>query len=103
MPNSRHQWIIGEALIFRSVFNDEHTVGQNGVSAECDIATCFTHIDANARLEPLAIAVDERYKCDGHAEHCRSHASRTVKCGFRLRVQDVMSTQRFKTLRFIGW
>src|SRR5882757_787206 len=54
-------------------------------------------IDTDARLEPLAVLVDERHKSDWRLADVRSQQRDVVEGEFRRRVKDVVAMQRGET------
>ena len=81
-----HQCIPGEPRIEHRVFHDENVVGIDRVSAEGVVAGAVGDRKALSRLEPLALALDERDAREGNVEHALRHAADLVEAFLRWRL-----------------
>jgi hypothetical protein len=85
-----HQWVVGEPGVGQRVGHLKQAVAQDGMATKRHIARGLGHAgQAEIRLEPLPIAVDQAHQRDGHAANqcCRGHQS--VEFAFGSRVQNI--------------
>src|SRR6266849_6754475 len=66
------KWIIAKTLIGERIGNNENIGLQDGGGAKGNVSRCFRSVDANARLEPLAIFVDQGNQRHGCLANIRS-------------------------------
>ena len=90
-----HQWVVGKARIFAGIINNEQFITENGMAAEGNVASCFSHRQANAGFEPLAIKVYQRHQCNRHLKQMVGDAGDAVKHLFVRCVQQQHASQRF--------
>ncbi len=91
---ARDQRVGAEALVLRGVRHEADAVLQDGVCAEGDPAGRLRELQAAARLEPLAVLVDERDQGDRHTEDVGRQPGDAVEGGLGGRVEDVEVAQR---------
>jgi len=89
-------------MLHQRVVDDEQTGLLNGVRAKGDAAMGFADADADLRLEPLSILVDERNKGDRHLEDLRGEQRQIVERSLGLGVEDAIPVQALETRRFFG-
>ncbi len=93
--------IIEKALIGVRILHVENIVGQNGVTAERNVARPFKIRRSDAPLEPLAIRVDQGHQRTAHAKHPLSDAQQCINMRIRWRIQQLHGAERGQTLLFI--
>lgn len=93
MRFARHQWVVHEARIQVRILDHQHVAHGDGDAAEGNRAWCLFDIQAAARLEPLALPVDERDQDDRHAEGHRGKAGEAVEARLGRRVEHVERSQ----------
>src|SRR5205823_4241779 len=69
------------------VVDDQHLVQRDRVAAEGERARRFAAVEPDARLEPLAFAVDQRHQRDRRVEGGRSEPGEAVEAVFLRRVE----------------
>ena len=72
------QRIIGEALVARGVGHDEQIRLVNRVAAEGNVARCFSGVEPDPRLEPLALLVHQRNQRDRRTADVRGERGEIV-------------------------
>ena len=103
---AHHERIIREALIFRSIGHDHGRALQNRIAAEGHFPRRLRHVKAHARLEPLALGVDEADRRNGRVADGRSQPRQLVEGVFRLAVENVEVVERQQARRLVrrkGW
>ena len=72
--------VVGEAIVVCSVLDDEQraAVGDR-MTAEGDLPGGLARVEADPRLEPLTITIDERYQRDGHVEDARGEPDDAIE------------------------
>ena len=66
----RHQRVVAKTFIVEGVLDDEYLVLlQYGMCAKRHVARRFGGVQADARFEPLALRVNQRYQCDWRAAY----------------------------------
>src|SRR5713101_1564557 len=60
-------------------------------------------VNADARLEPDAVLVDQTHAGHWHVKEIRRHLRNAVESRFRRRVEDFVSPERVQALRFVLW
>ena len=58
-------------------------------------------VDADARLEPDAVLVDQTHASHWHVKEIRRHLSDTVEGRFRRRVEDLVPPERVQALSLV--
>ena len=96
-----HYELAVETRIAGRIGHYQRLVGQDGVSAEGDVARGFAGIEPGARLEPLAVAVDQRDQGDRHVQQTRGGAGDAVERFFGGAPQEIGGVERGKALCFI--
>ena len=92
--------VIGESRVGASVVDDHHFGAADGVVAEGDLARRLAHGQADARLEPLALAVDQAHQRYRHLEPARGQRGDLVECSLCFGVEHRVVDQRLEALRF---
>ncbi len=69
---------------------------------ECGVTRRLFKIQADARLEPLPITIDERNKRDRDVECATGDARNSVETFFGRSVEDIEAMKRSEALSFIG-
>ena len=95
------QRMVGEALVATQVFDDVDVRGVDGVGAERQLARCLAQRQADSRLEPLSLRVDERQQRDGRLAHVGRDPGQIVQDPFGGRLQDLVALQRLEPPRFV--
>ena len=96
-----HRGILGEARIEPGVLHHEHVRAEDRVGAEGDLAWGLVDRDPDTRLEPLAVAIDQRDHRDRDAEQLGRQGRQAVEGRFRRRVQHAESLERGEAPIFI--
>ena len=89
----RHPAAADEPWIGNRIVDDQGLGLANGVVAERLVAACLSDVDADLRLEPLAIAIDQRKRGDRAAEHVRGERGQRVELTFRRTVEQSEAVQ----------
>jgi hypothetical protein len=84
----------GKARIGGGILDHQHVAQLHRVAAEGHRTRGFRHVQAAARLEPLAVLVDQRHQRDRDPEGHRGQARKTVDPLFRRRVEDAEGFER---------
>jgi hypothetical protein len=98
---ARHQRIVRKSRITLGIGDNEEFLLQNCVGAKGHIERRFCGLDSDARLEPLAVGVDQADQGDGRAANGRGQPREVIEALFRERVQQFALSQRFQSLRFM--
>ena len=93
--------MVGEALVATQVFDDVEVRGVDGVGAERQLARRLAQRQADSRLEPLSLRVDERQQRDGRLAHVGRDPGQIVQDPFGRRLQDLVALQRLEPPRFV--
>jgi hypothetical protein len=96
------QGIVGEARIGSGVRHDEQTALEDGVPAERHRARRLGEICADARLEPLAMLVDERQQRDRRLADERRQRRQIVERLLGRGIEDVVTAERLEAARLVG-
>src|SRR5258708_18096049 len=83
--------LVGKARIAPQVRHKRDAVAADGVVAQRHLARHLARLDAHARLEPLALAIDEADQRDRHAEEQRGAGYHPVARWLRLPVEYVQT------------
>ena len=94
----RHKRVVGEALVEQRIRNHQRLRQQDGVGAEGLLARCLLRLQAGARLEPLALRIDERNQRDRNIEHLRRQPRDAVEALLLRRVEQLQGLQRAQAL-----
>ncbi|MNV63861.1 hypothetical protein D3C71_1564790 [compost metagenome] len=97
-----HQRVVGKTFILRGVGHDHDVVLQDGMATKRDVARGFAGLHAHARLEPLAVVIDQRQQGHGHVELLRRERRQPVKSFFRRRVQNQKLAQCLQAVLLVG-
>lgn len=97
-----NQRIVGEARIERRVRDFKQIGGMQSVGAERNITRGMRDLDADARLEPLARAIDQRHEGDRRHAQPGGQARDVVERRLRRRVEDIEFAQRTDTRRLVS-
>jgi len=89
-----------EPLVEQSVAYNQQIIERDGMAAHRDVAWGFANSDADPRLEPLPVVVDQRHQRDRHAEGGRCEAGETVETLFLRGVEDTQRMQGIEALFF---
>jgi hypothetical protein len=79
---AEHQRIVGETLVEVGVGHHQQVVQRDRVTAESQRARGLAHVEADARLEPLAVGIDQRHQCDRRAKGGGGDAGKAVEAVF---------------------
>jgi len=97
-----HHRVVEEARIVARILDHHHLVRlQDGVAAEGDVATGFGRLQQLARLEPLAVLVDQGDRAHARAAQRRGDRDQIVERPLAGGIQDLVALQRQQALRFI--
>src|ERR1700730_8903764 len=66
-----HQGIVGKPVIRESIGHLHHVITQDGVSTEGLVAIRLACVQTPARLEPLAVSVNQTHQGNGNIEQGR--------------------------------
>jgi hypothetical protein len=99
-----HKRVIAKTLVIGRIRNDRGVSRiENGIAAERHRARRLRHIQADTRLEPLSVAIDQRDQSDRRiADMCRQSCC-VVVCLLRQRVQDAVRVELCEALGLILW
>src|SRR5581483_9529050 len=98
-----HQRVVGKALVFERVGNDEEVLVQNGVRAEGNFAGGFLGGDADLGLEPLTVLVHEADHGNGSFADAGGELGEVVEDLFGDGIHDVILPEDFQAFLFVGW
>jgi hypothetical protein len=94
------QRIVQEARIDRGVLDHHHAVLADRMAAEIAETVGLRDIKAMARLEPLAVGIDQADQGDRDVEQAGGKTRDTVETLLGRRVEDVQAEQHLQALRF---
>ena len=100
---ARDERVVGEARVEVRVRNDERRVPHDAVAAEREIPGRPRLRDADARLEPLAVGVDERDERDLGPAQIGGELRHVVEGLLGGRVHDVARPQQREPLLLVRW
>src|SRR5439155_19998015 len=83
--------------------DDQRRALQDRMCAERLFARRFLHVQPDARLEPLAILVDQREYGNGHAQQAARQPRDLIEDRFRGSVQNLEGPEQFLAFKLIGW
>ena len=95
------QRIVGEARVLGRVRNMKDARLQDGVAAKRDRARCFGSVQSMARLEPLAVCINQRDHRHAHAEELRGNPRDAVEPLIGRSVEQVQPAQSCKPSRLV--
>lgn len=99
----QHQRIVMETGINSRIGHHEQAVGlQNGVRAKRVLTHGFARIEANYRLEPLAVAIDQAHHRNRRLADVRGEQGDVVVGLFGQAVEQTGALQRFQSRDFVG-
>src|SRR6266566_4573305 len=97
-----YQRVLREPRIQHGIFDDEDFVRIDRVAAEREIACAVADRKTRLRLEPLALALDERDAGKGNIEHTLRHAADLVEALFGRRFDSgAAQAELHESLRFV--
>ena len=97
-----NQRIVGKPRVKRGIGHLENAIAQNGMGAERQLARGFGDAwQADIRLEPLAVCVDQADQRDGHTAHQCGSLNECIELPLWRRVKHTQCLQRTQALRFI--
>ncbi len=99
---ARHQRVVGKARVAGGVGDDQRLVLQDGVGAEGVFARRFAGLEADPRLEILALGVHEGEQRNRHLQHAADEAGDAVEDFFGFGVEQVERVDQFLAFGFIG-
>lgn len=83
-----------EALVHQRIGHHQDIVVEDRVRAERDVARRFIDRQPHARLEPLAVLVDEADECNRHSEDALSKPRQAIETLFSGGIEDTQRPQR---------
>ena len=96
-----HQRVIGEAWIGGGIADVERLARPYDLIAKRAPARRLTHPEADARLEPDAILIDERHAQDGHLQRGLRKTGDAIEGGRGRRIQKSEPMQGNQALRLV--
>ena len=96
-----HQRVIRETGVPRRVPHHQRRARMQGVSAERLVPRRLAGVEANPRLEPLPVLVDQADERHRRAAKLRRQRGEVVEALFRLGIEDTVRPQGLQTLGFI--
>ena len=92
-----------EARVERGIFDHHHRLARSdGVGAEGQVARGFGWCQADLRLEPLTLRIEQRHHADRRAADLRRQRHDVVIDGLGQGVHHLQGVQRLQARRFIG-
>lgn len=98
-----HQRVVGKAGILARIFDFEQVGFQNGVGAKRLVPRRLRQLHAEARFEPLPVAIDQRHGGHGGAADERRQFGDVIERLLRRGVEDLILSQGFQPRGFIVW
>jgi hypothetical protein len=100
-PGAAHHVRVGdEALVEQRIGDDQHVVQRHRMAGEGQRARRFAVVQADARLEPLTLGVDQRDQRNRCIEGTRGQARVAVEAVFGWGVQHAQRMQRLDAFFF---
>ncbi len=99
---AHHERVVVEAHVFFRVAHLHDALAEDGVAAERGVAAGVRAAEADGRLEPLPLRVDERDERHRHVEEPGGETGEAVESCLRGRVEHREPPQRLEPLRFIS-
>ncbi len=99
---ARHMRILRELLVEGRVGNDELLGIEDGVRAKGIVAAYLGRLDAIARLEKLAVMVDEDHARHRHIQDACGQPGDAVEAFFRRGIEQIQGPQCFESLSLVG-
>ena len=97
-----HQWIVGEPGVVQGVPDDEHFAGsEDGVGAERHVPRGLGDIEAERRLEPLPVGVDQADESRRGPGDPGGESDGVVERGLRSRVEQTRGPELGQTCLFV--
>ena len=94
--------VVDEAIVARRVGHEEEIAGRGDrVGAEGDVAARLGHRHPHLRLEPLAVAIDQRHQRDRRAADLRRDGDEIVVDLLRRTVEDRQRFERGETIGLV--
>lgn len=97
------EWVAGEPGIGLGVGHYQHVVGSDGDGAERRASVLLPIGQAQARLGPQPVGVDQVDQRDGHVEEAGGEAGQAVEALLRRRVEQTEVAQCLETLLLVWW
>ncbi len=93
----RHQRAMAKPAVSQSILHDERLILLDRVGAKGNISRGRLRCHPLPRLEPLAIAIDERYRGNRHLQRHACETGDAIERLLRRSVQDIVVIERLQT------
>ena len=97
-----HEGVVVETVVEGGVFDDHRLLLADGVATERDVAWGLGDIQADLRLEPLPVAVDQTHQRDRDVADLGGERGEVVKRGVFERIQNMVCVKRREAFAFLG-
>ena len=97
--------MVAEAIVTRRVGHDQHVVAIERLRAEAELRRRFARVEAEPRLDPLAVRAREPEQRDGRIEEPLGEPGQTVESLVGTGSEEVEVMETANTLRLVlgGW
>src|SRR5262249_27959152 len=96
-----HEWVLLKPRIFARVRHDENAALLDRMRTERHASGCLSQRDPDARLDPLAVLIDECDERDGRRAYLRREKRQVVKRTFGISIENPVPPKGVETGRFV--